>query len=136
MEQDIRSGNLSVVKMTAEIQQSMYKLQQLDYIHKRARRQLSDGENFLKMIGRLPYRGCKTISDLKKKISEEREKLKQEIVKLDVMLPGHQFSIFENPTEVTEKERIEVERKKKQLEQQVRWLHKCLGMCSNRNYFK
>ena len=108
----------------------------LGYGHKRVKRQLEEGYNFLEMIERHPYKGCETVSKLKQKISEERNKLKARVIALDANMPGHQFSLFENPQEVTEQQQIEISREQQWLEGEIRWLHKCLGMCSNRDYFK
>ena len=75
------------------------------------------------------------ISDLKKRIKIEREKLKERLVEIDYYMPGHQFTFFENPKETTEQEKKEIATEKIRLQKEIRWLHKCLGMCSNRNYF-
>ena len=58
------------------------------------------------------------------------------MVKIDRYMPGHQMTIFETIEEVTEEEQKEFEKIKKEYEVQIHWLHKCLGMCCDRNYFK
>ena len=132
---NIRSGNVKVSKMKREIAERLSILS-LGYGHKRVKRQLEEGRNFLDMIEKFPYRGCDTVSKLKKKISEERNKLKERQMALDVNMPGHQFSLFEIPQEVSEQQQIEISREQLWLEGEIKWLHKCLGMCSNRDYFK
>jgi len=133
--ENIRNGNLSVTKMKKEIEQSMISLQ-LGYLHKRARRQLTDGAKFLNMIELPMYKSCLTVSSLKKKISEERERLKQQLLELDESMPGHQMTFFEVVKEVTTAEQTIKSKQIANLEFEVRWLHKCLGICSNRLYFK
>lgn len=133
--ENVRSGNLKVSSMKKEIDQNIILLE-VAYKNPRIERQIRDGTLFLDMIAKPPYATCRTVSKLKKKISEEREKLKQELRNLDYHMPGHQFSIFETEEEVSEEERKELEYKKIELKDQIRWLHKCLGMCSNKDYFK
>ena len=132
---DIRSGNMKVSRMKEEIAKQITILS-LGYGHKRAKRQLEEGNNFLHMIEKRPYKDCETVGKLKQKISEERNKLKDKLAKLDVNMPGHQFSLFETPQDVTAYQQEEIAREQKWLEEEIRWLHKCLGMCSNRDYFK
>jgi len=132
---NIRSGNLRVRKLREEIQSDVVMLR-FSYITKRSSRQIMDGTKFLEMIEKPPYRGCRTVSDLKKKISEERNKLKEEMVRIDRYMPGHQMTLFETIEDISEEEQKEIERKKKEYEAELHWLHKCLGMCSNRSYFK
>ena len=132
---NIRSGNLKVKKLKEEIQSAVVMLK-FSHITKRASRQIMDGTKFLEMIAKPPYKGCRTVSELKKKISEERNKLKAEVVKIDRYMPGHQMNIFETVEEITEEQQQKIEAKKKELEAEIHWLHKCLGMCSDRSYFK
>ena len=133
--EDIRSGNLRVKKMKEEIECAVVMLK-CSYITKRSQRQILDGTKFLEMISKPPYRGCRTVSQLKKKISEERNKIKEELLKIDRYMPGHQMTIFETTEEITEEEQKEIEKKKLEYEAELHWLHKCLGMCSNKKYFK
>ena len=132
---NIRSGNMKVSKMKEEITERLTILS-LGYGHQRAKRQLEEGRNFLRMIGKAPYKSCETVSKLKQKISEERNKLKDKVAQLDVNMPGHQFSFFEAPQNVTGQQQLDIERELQWLEGEIKWLHKCLGMCSNRDYFK
>ena len=133
--ENVRNGNLSVSKMEAEIKESLAILE-AGYLHKRAQLQLVDGARFIEMIKQPIYRQCKTVSDLKKKISEERNKLKDQLVQIDKYMPGHQFTLFEILEKKSPEEQREMEMEKERLLVQIRWMHKCLGMCSNRNYFK
>ena len=133
--QNIRSGNLQVKKMKSEIEQDLIILQ-FGYLNTRTKRQLIDGKNFLEMISKAPYASYKTVGKLKKAISEERKALKERLAELDVYTVGHQFSFFEEATEVSEREKLEVKKEIDALKENIHWLHKCLGMCSNRDYFK
>lgn len=132
---NIRSGNLSVIKMKKEIEESLETLQS-GCIHNRAKRQLVDGARFLEMINSPPYKSCLTVSQLKKAISNERNKLKAELVRRDRYIPGHQFTFFETVEEITKEQERGIRRESERILTEVRWLHKCLGICSNRDYFK
>jgi hypothetical protein len=125
---------MKVVNMKKEIAEWLAILS-LGCGHKRAKRQLQEGHNFLDMIDKPPYKECETVSKLKQKISEERNRLKDKCDKLDANMPGHQFGFFETPQEVTSLQQEEIECAQKWLQEEIRWLHKCLGICSNRNYF-
>lgn len=131
---NIRSGNLKVSNMKKEIVFFLGQLQQGE-IDGRVRRQLADGKKFLAMIETDPYKDCKTVSKLKTKICDERNKLKDVLVVIDRFTPGHQFTMFELAEEISPKEQRLRERQKAKLEREIKWLHKCLGMCSNRAYF-
>ena len=131
-----RSGNLSVINMKKEITESMELLKE-GVLHKRAQRQLLDGAKFMEMIAKYPYVTCRTVSELKNKISQEREKLKSQVSEVEQFLPGYQLSLFETDAEsIAEEDEALFEAEKKRLDDEITWLHKCLGMCSNRNYFK
>lgn len=133
--QDIRSGNMSVVNMKKEIYQSIYILKNRP-TNKRSMRQIIDGDKFLSMINTYPYYNCKTVSELKKSISEQRNKLKEELKSTEKYVTNYQLSLFETYEEVSESTIRQIRYNSIQLEDEIRWLHKCLGMCSNRNYFK
>lgn len=137
--QNIRSGNMKVSRMKDEIAKRLAVLT-VGYNPKRCnprvKRQLEQGNNFLDMISKPPYVGCTTVSSLTDKISEQRRKLQAEYVALDTNMPGHQFSMFETPQDVTSEKQEEIAKEQMWLEQEIAWLHKCLGMCKNRDYFK
>ena len=130
-----RSGNMLVKNMKREIAEDVQKLS-FAYPTKRVLRQSSDAVKFFDMISKDPYTRCRTVSDLKKQISIKRNKLKEEIVSLDRFRPGHQFTIFEDAEFISEEEKSEVALKIDSLKEEIHWLHKCLGMCSSRTYFK
>lgn len=136
---NIRSGNMKVSRMKDEITKRLAVLA-IGYnpakVNPRAKRQLEQGKNFLDMISKPPYRYCTTVSSLSKKISEQRDELKARILALDTNMPGHQFSLFEIPQNVTEERQEEIAKEQMWLKQEIVWLHKCLGMCKNRDYFK
>lgn len=131
---DLRNGNMSVKKLRTEIDSELWKLENI-YPSKRVTRQYQDGKKFLAMIGQAPYCSCKTLSELKRKIKSERNKIKEQIVSIDSLMPGHQFTFFESISEVTDTEKNEVTQTLGKLRAELRWLHKCLGICSNRSYF-
>ena len=136
---NIRSGNMKVSKMRDEINKRLASLA-VGYNPKkcnpRVKRQLEQGQNFLDMISKPPYRYCTTISSLTKKISEQRQQLQARVLALDTNMPGHQFSLFETPQDVSEEKQEEIAKEQMWLDQEIKWLHKCLGMCKNRDYFK
>lgn len=136
---DIRSGNMKVSRMREEIAKSLAVLA-VGYNPKRAnlraKRQLEQGYNFLDMISKPPYRSCTTVSALAKMISEQRYQLKARVSALDVNMPGHQFSLFETPQVVSQERQEQIAKEQMWLNQEIEWLHKCLGMCKNRDYFK
>lgn len=131
---NVRSGNLKVSKMKDEIAQRLYVIS-LGCKHKRALRQLKDGQAFLLMIEKEPYRRCDTVSKLKQKISEQRNLLKKKYVELDVNMPGHQLTFFETAHEVSKQQQYQIRLEQEKINSEIRWLHKCLGMCSNKDYF-
>lgn len=132
---NVRSGNMLVINMKKEINKSLALLE-LGYINKRVQRQLVDGNKFLEMLEKDPYKSCRKVSDLKDKIKEERKKLKERLSQTDKFMPGHQFSFFETVQEISKQEQIELNNEKARLLNEIRWLHKCLGMCTSRDYFK
>ena len=136
---DIRSGNMKVSRMREEITKSLAVLA-VGYnpkkISLRAKRQLEQGYNFLDMISKPPYRSCTTVSRLAKMISQQRQELKERVRALDTNMPGHQFSLFETPQAVSQEQQEEIAKEQMWLNREIEWLHKCLGMCKNRDYFK
>lgn len=130
-----RSGNMLVKNMKQEI---LADVQKLGFVYptKRVLRQTKDATKFLDMISKPPYAKCKTVSDLKKKISEERNNLKSELVSLDRFMPGHQLTLFEDLETISDKEKEEISMRIISLKDEIHWLHKCLGMCSSRTYFR
>lgn len=121
--------------MKSEITDSL-KLLESGYMHKRAMRQLVDGNKFLTMIKRAPYNKCRTVGELKRKISEEREMLKRVLKDTQLYSYNYQLTIFDT-VETIENERLhQIQLQRDKIKEEVDWLHKCLGICSNRNYFK
>lgn len=136
---NIRSGNMKVSNMKKEIYSRVEELKSIHYgrvANTRGTRQMYQGMNFLDMISKPPYVSCVTVSDLMRKISEQRNNLKARMLALDTNMPGHQFSLFEKPQEVTQEQQDEIAKEQMWLKQEIEWLHKCLGMCKNRDYFK
>lgn len=135
MATEIRSGNTKVSTLKKEVENSISILT-LGYINKRVERQLVDGAKFIAMISTPPYNKCKKVSKLKEIITEERKKLQVELKQADPYMVGHQFTIFENVKEVSPEEQLEILRHNEELKKEIHWLHKCLGICSNKDYFK
>ena len=136
---NIRSGNMKVSRMRDEITKRLAVLA-IGYNPKkcnpRVKRQLEQGQNFLDMISKPPYRYCTTVSKLIDKLKEQREGLIARVAALDTNMPGHQFSLFETPQAVSEEKQEEIAKEQMWLNQEIEWLHKCMGMCKNRDYFK
>lgn len=136
---NIRSGNMKVSRMRDEVSVRVQELMEKHYGRVgniRAKRQMYQGMNFLDMISKPPYVSCVTVSNLMKKISEQRNNLKARVMALDTNMPGHQFSLFETPHDVSEEKQDEIAKEQMWLQEEIDWLHKCLGMCKNRDYFK
>ena len=136
---NVRSGNMKVSNMKREIYSRVQELKSMNYgriANTRGKRQMQQGMNFLDMISKPPYVSCVTVSDLMKKICEQRNNLKARMLALDTNMPGHQFSLFETPQAVSQEKQEEIAKEQMWLKQEIDWLHKCLGMCKNRDYFK
>lgn len=135
---NVRSGNMKVSRMKDEITKRLSVLT-LGYNPKkpnpRVKRQLDQGQNFLDMISKPPYRYCTTVSKLIDEIKEQRQQLQARFAALDTNMPGHQFSLFETPQDVSGEKQEEIAKEQMWLNQEIKWLHKCLGMCKNRDYF-
>ena len=102
----------------------------------RSRRQLEDARHFLKMMGEYRYSALDKISDLKKKIAENRQKLKAVYDSSAPFFPGYQLTIFDVGVDIGDKERKELEMQRLLIQKEIRWLHKCLGICHNKDYFR
>lgn len=132
---NIRDTNIRVYYLEREIREALSKLRARP-LTERSERQLVDGAKFLEMIKHTPYSRCKTVTSLKERIVKERNKLKAELVKIDMGSSGHQLSIFEMMDERTEEEKKRHEARVAKLKDEIHWLHKCLGICKNTDYFK
>ncbi len=132
---NIRDTNIRVYYLEREIREALSKLRSRP-LTERSERQLVDGAKFLEMIKHTPYSRCKTVTSLKERIVKERNKLKEELVKIDTGSSGHQLSIFEMMDERTEEEKKRHEARVAKLKDEIHWLHKCLGICKNTDYFK
>ena len=136
---NIRDGKVKVFFLKLYVSYNVNRLKKItgitvveeDTLRTRNVRQLVDGEKFLTMLNESTYCNCKTIDELKQKISKKRNKLKRELVALDESLDGHQLSFFT----LTEAEKEERNNKIKALKEEIHWLHKCLGICKNTDYF-
>lgn len=102
----------------------------------RSIRQLTDARRFLDMLDRPQYASIQNVSELKAKITEVRKELQDINVALDKFLPGYQMSLFENTDAITEEQRKFIKAQKALLNEEIHWLHKCLGICHNREYFR
>ena len=132
---NIRDTNIRVYYLEREIKEALSRLKAKP-LTERSERQLVDGAKFLEMIKHTPYSRCKTVTSLKERIVKERNKLKEELVKIDVGSCGHQLSIFEMMDERTDEEKKKHVAKVEKLKEEIHWLHKCLGICKNADYFK
>ena len=132
---NIRDTNIRVYYLEREIREALSKLRSRP-LTERSERQLVDGAKFLEMIKHTPYSRCKTVTSLKERIVKERNKLKEELVKIDTGSFGHQITIYEMLDERTDEEKVRHAAKVEKLKEEIHWLHKCLGICKNTDYFK
>ena len=132
---NIRDTNIRVYYLEIEIREALSSLKAKP-LTERSERQLVDGAKFLEMIKHTPYSRCKTVTSLKERIFKERNKLKKELVKIDTESTGHQLSIYEMMDERTDEEKKKHVAKVEKLKEEIHWLHKCLGICKNADYFK
>lgn len=102
----------------------------------RSIRQLTDARRFLDMLDRPQYASIQNVSELKAKISEVRKELQDINAAFDKFLPGYQMSVFEDTDATTEEQRKFIRAQKVLIEEEIHWLHKCLGICHNREYFR
>lgn len=102
----------------------------------RVRRQISDGSKFLKMLKERPYSEVTKIRELKKLISQTRKKIQRIIADMEKFFPGYQLNVFESTPEIDIKDFEVLEREKDRLKGELKWLHKCLGICHNKEYFR
>lgn len=130
------SGNLKVSNLLQEIQLERNRLQD-GMLNKRSMRQILDAEQFIKMVKRPPFSQAITVSDLKKIIQDRYQEYKENISIADTQLDGHQFTFFDTEVdEPSEAEKKEIAEAKEAMEQEKKWLHKCLGICTNKQYFR
>lgn len=99
-------------------------------------RQKIDGTNFLKMLREIPYCNCRTVGQLVQKISSKRNKLLEEYKDLEKYASGYQMSLFDDSVPEEGVSFFVAKDKREKLDQEIKWLHKCLGICMNPNYFK
>ena len=131
----IRDTNIRVYTLEKEIREALSKLRARP-LTERSERQLVDGMKFLEMIKHTPYSRCTTVTSLKERIVKERNKLKEELVEIDDKTAGHQITIADIMDERTGKEKVKHEARVARLKEEIHWLHKCLGICKNTDYFK
>lgn len=102
----------------------------------RSIRQLTDARRFLDMLNEPQYASIQKVSELKAKITKERKKLQDINDGFNKFLPGYQMSVFEDADATTEEQRKFIRAQKVLIEEEIHWLHKCLGICHNREYFR
>lgn len=113
-------------------------IQQLEAtaMNRRKIRQLMDAKKFLKMVDTPRFITCQNISELKERINAERKRLKSDCDIISGLLPGYQLNLFEEGVYVTLEELEQMQLQKKVLDEEIHWLHKCLGICHNKEYFR
>lgn len=102
----------------------------------RQKRQLNDANKFLELINSYPYCKCKTLGQLTKMISARRNELKGYIKDISRGLPGYQISLFDEEKEYSAEQTKRLMEQKKIVEDEINWLHKALGICKSKDYFK
>lgn len=137
MARNLRRAQIGVERLKDEIRENINAIISGGCMTPRAMRQISDGDRFLKMITNFPYTRARTVGQLKKEISAQRNTLKAARANLDPYLPGYQFS-FDDLDREKEPEYVEklLEEEAKRIDAEIRWLQKALGICSNLDYFK
>lgn len=140
---NIREGDVKVYCLKMDVKKAMSVLRNKGYRSRlgsieytsRVERQIRDGQRFLEMLDLSPYSRCKTVDELKQRISRTRNTLKIRLSELDPEADGHQLSMFEVLEEISEPERENRKKAIAELKDEIHWLHKCLGICKNRDYF-
>jgi len=102
----------------------------------RAKRQLRDGERFIKMLHTVPYCEARCIGQLRKIIRYKRASLKDITSDISKLLPNYQLSLFDDEVDVSKERMEKLQIQKKIIEEEIHWLHKALGICYNKDYFK
>ena len=129
------SANDQVIQLLNFIKTEIKRLENLPP-RPRYTRQINDGKRFLKMVSCARYCNTEKISELRKAISKRRTSLKELIKDLKKGMPGEQMDMFEVEEalsdEVIESKKLYIEN----CEEEVKWLHKALGICSSKDYFK
>ena len=140
---NIRDGTTTVFALKWEVRKKIEGLKNIkcnvrfvgeNYVS-RVTRQIEDGEKFIAMLDESAYSSCKTVDELKQRISRKRNGLKKKLIELDPLTEGHQISIFEIIDTTTEEEKKAKEVAILALKEEIHWLHKCLGICKNKDYF-
>lgn len=130
------TANLSVSELEIFVLNELNRLRQKSSKNKRAKRQIKDGERFLKLIHSFPYCKAQKIGHLKKLISSKRNELKIIVQDMSVGLPGYQVSLFDEERYFTPEQQRRIEEQKTIIDEEIVWLHKALGICGNKEYFK
>lgn len=104
--------------------------------NRRKIRQLADARNFLDMLSEPDYIVCERIIDLKRKIAQERKELQGICQSMNKYFPGYQLNFDDNDNEMSEENVRRIRSQKCLLEEKIHWLHKCLGICHNKEYFR
>lgn len=132
---DTYSGNLKLLNFAMEIRKEVKRLKE-GPLNQRTMRQIMDGDDFMKMIMMPPYNKAKTLGELKKIITEKREEIKGMIENCNTQLEGYQFSLFIPVKDVSDSMKNYMADAKENMEKDLKWLHKCLGICCSKDYFK
>ena len=105
-------------------------------LNMRRARQLDDAVHFLRTLNLPQYRGTEKVAQLKKKFADNRQKLKEIYKSGDAFFPGYQLSIFDTYVDIDDRVKEELKFQREMLDQEIKWLHKCLGICHNKEYFR
>lgn len=142
--ENIRDGSVTVYILKRDVKRNMDILRKQRYMTSnstreymsRVERQLSDATKFLEMLNEYPYLNCKNVDELKRRISIRRNKLKRKLIEMDINQDGHQISIYDDVSLISKEELNTREVNINNLKEEIHWLHKCLGICQNLDYFK
>lgn len=102
----------------------------------RSIRQLTDARRFLDMLENPRYSYILKVDDLKRAFTKERNRL-QEISELfNKLLLDYEARQLEGTMSITLEQLNYLKAQKIILDEEIHWLHKCLGICHNKEYFR
>lgn len=132
---EVWNEKMAVSELEKHIRGEIQELKKV-YCTKRRKRQLKDAEDFLRLIHLPEYETAYNIKELKQRLANRRNGYKKTIEDMKGFLPGTQLSMFDEAPEFTTYDIRAIECAIEQLSEEVHWLHKCLGICHNKEYFK
>lgn len=127
---------IAVNKLKEFVEKEAKRLEKQERLSLRNIRQLNDARKFLDMLNEPGYSRIKYVSELKLKIADERKMFQEASKALERCLPGYQITLFEEEVCLTPEQQNEIIVQKAFMDERVKWLHKCLGICHSKDYFR